>query len=90
MQKRPLFRGSVIGFTETRIRNAHFTSNPSIPGYNFEFVATPLLAGGVGMYIDSDLINTVIQKNSNEASQALWIEIHFPNKPICGVIYLLF
>ena len=41
------------------------------------------------MYIDSDLMYTVIKKNSNEAFQALWIEINFPNKAniICGIIY---
>lgn len=80
---------NVIGVTETRIRNANFTFNPSIPGYNFEFVPTPLSAGGVGMYIDTNFRYNVIEKNSNEAFQALWIEIHFSNKAniICGVIY---
>lgn len=85
------YRFSVIGVTETRIRNANFTFNPSIPGYNFEFVPTPLSEGGVGMYVDSDLSYTVIQKDSNEAFEALWIEIFFPKKfkanIICGVIY---
>ena len=41
------------------------------------------------MYIDCDLRYTIIEKSSNEAFQALWIEIHFTNKAniICGVIY---
>ena len=58
-------------------------------GYNFEYVPTPLSAGGVGMYIDCDLRYSIIEKRSNEAFQALWIEIHFKNKTniICGVIY---
>ena len=67
---------SVIGITETRIRNANFTFNPSIPGYNFEFVATPLSAGGVGMYIDSDLTYTVIQKSSIEKRFELFVSIY--------------
>ena len=44
---------NVIGITETRINSAICDFNPSIPGYNFEFVATPLAAGGVGMYTAS-------------------------------------
>lgn len=41
---------SVIGVTETRIRNANSMDfNPEIPGYTFEYVPTPLSAGGVGM-----------------------------------------
>ena len=41
------------------------------------------------MYIDCDLRYTIIEKSSNEAFQALWIEIHLTNKAniICGVIY---
>ena len=84
------FPFSNIGVTETKIRNADFADfNPSLAGYNFEFVPTPLSAGDVGMYIDSDLRYTIIEKSSNEAFQALWIEIHFTNKAniICGVIY---
>ena len=79
----------IIGVTETRIRNSNFTFNPEIPGYNFEYVPTPLSAGGVGMYIDTDLKYSVIEKTSNEAFQALWVEIFFPNKAnaLCGVIY---
>ena len=43
------FPFSVIGVTETRTTNANFTEfNPSLLGYNFEFVPTPLCAGGVG------------------------------------------
>ena len=39
-----------------RIRNANFIDfNPELPGYTFEYVPTPLSAGGVGMYVDSEL-----------------------------------
>ena len=63
--------------------------DPSIPNYNFEYVPTPLSAGGVGMYIDNGLKYTVIEKTSNQDFQALWVAIHFTNKRdiICGVIY---
>ena len=63
--------------------------NPEIIGYNFEYVPTPLSAGGVGMYIDSDFQYTIIEKTSNEAFQALWVEIHMKNAAniICGVLY---
>ena len=84
------FPFSIIGVTETKTTNADFADfNTSLAGYNFEFVPTPLSAGGVGMYIDCDLRYTIIKKSSNEAFQALWIEIHFTNKAniICGVIY---
>ena len=81
---------SVIGVSETRIRNANiFDFNPSLPNYNFEFVLTPLSAGGVGMYIDYTFNYKVLEKCSNESFQALWIEIILPKNAniICGVIY---
>ena len=41
------------------------------------------------MYIDVNLRYRVIEKTSNEAFQALWIEIEFTKKRniICGVVY---
>lgn len=84
------FNFSVIGITETKITDENFFEfNPEIPNYKFEFVPTPLASGGVGMYIDKNLKYTIIEKNSNKAFQALWIEIQFTKKPnlICGVIY---
>ena len=51
--------------------------NPSIPGYVFEYVPTPLASGGVGLYINDSLKYTVIEKVSDEAFQSLWIEIQF-------------
>ena len=58
-------------------------------GYEFEYVPTPLAAGGVGMYIKSDLNYAVIEKSSQDAFQALWIEVHLSNCPniICGIMY---
>ena len=63
--------------------------NPSIPGYVFEYVPTPLASGGVGLYINDSLKYTVIKKVSDEAFQSLWIEIQLPQKSniICGIIY---
>lgn len=83
-------RFNIIGVTETRMTNiGSLNFNPNIPGYKFEYVETPLSAGGVGMYIDETLNYRVIEKNSNEAFQALWIEIDYGNKAnaICGVLY---
>ena len=79
-----------MGITETRISNANSLDyNASIPGYKFEYSPTPLAAGGVGMCIDEDLNYTVIEKASENAFQALWIEIQFPKQAnvICGVVY---
>ena len=41
------------------------------------------------MYIDENLNYTVIEKASENAFQALWIEIQFPKQAnvICGVVY---
>ena len=62
------FHFNVIGVTETRITNSNFIDfNPNITGYNFEYVPTPLSAGGVGMYIDSDFKYEVLEKTFNEA-----------------------
>ena len=80
----------VIGVTETRIKQDAFIDfNPSMPNYNFEFVHTPLAAGGVGMYTDRSLKYKILEKSSNESYQALWIEIQSPKNAniICGVIY---
>ena len=52
------FEFDVIGITETRITN-HFLTSPNInlniDGYSFEYVPTPLAAGGVGRYINNSL-----------------------------------
>ena len=75
------FDFSIIGVSETKIisgKNLDF--NPNIPGYIFEYVPTPLASGGVGFYINESLKYTVIEKTSNEAFQALWIEIYSSQK----------
>ena len=81
---------ALIAITETRTNNANeINFNPNIDGYAFEFVPTPLSAGGVGMYINEELDYTVLEKTSEEAFQALWIEILVPSKKniICCVLY---
>ena len=80
----------VIGVTETRITTSSTMDYiPSLPNYVFEFVPTPLSAGGVGIYIDNSFKYTVIEKEFNEAFQALWIEINHIKSAnvICGVLY---
>ena len=76
------FHFNIIGITETRIGNelGDLDFNPMIPNYNFEYVPTPLSAGGVGIYIDQRFKYTVIEKTSNEAYQALWVEFAFAKK----------
>ena len=85
------FRFNILGITETRIKSAcdNLDFNPTISHYNFERVPTPFSAGGVGMYIDENLKYTIIEKCSNEAFQALWVELHIPKHPniIRGVVY---
>ena len=81
---------SVIGITETKIINSDLPDQlPSLPGYEFEFVPSPLSAGGVGMFISDQLNYKIIEKTSTNAFQALWIEFLFGKKSniICGVIY---
>ena len=84
------FHFDVIGISETKITNSNSDVNiPKEPGYNFEFVPTPLSAGGVGMFIDESLDYKVLEKTSNTAYQALWIQILFSGKKniVCGIIY---
>lgn len=62
---------------------------PTIPGYNFEFVPTPLASGGVALFIDDKHGYRILEKASNGTFQALWVEISFVKKKniICGVVY---
>ena len=63
---------SFIGVSETKINSLKGVDfDPSIPGYVFEHVPTPLASGGVGLYINDSLKYTVIEKTSEEAFQAL-------------------
>ena len=50
---------------------------------------TPLSAGGVGMFISSQLQYNVLERTSSSSYQAFWIEIVDANKKenICGVVY---
>ena len=78
------FHFNVLGITETRINNSleNLDFNPSIPHYNFEYVPTPLSAGGVGMYIDERIDCIVIERCCNEVFQALFVELRFPKMQI--------
>ena len=81
---------SLIGVSETKINSSKDVDfDPCMPGYVFEYVPTPIASGGVGLYINDSLKYTVIEKTSEEAFQALWIEIQFSRKSniICGIIY---
>ena len=63
------FNFSVIGLTETKIliTNDNFDQDiPEFKGYKFEHVPTPLVSGGVGMYIDETLNYMVLEKISSE------------------------
>lgn len=65
-----------------------YDAHPSIPGYCFECVPTPLASGGVGLFLDESLNYTVLEKISIEAFQALWVKMSFvKDKNMCGIIY---
>ena len=84
------FHFDIVGITETKIHTSSSADfETSMPGYKFEHTPTPLSFGGVGMFINESLDFTVIEKTSNEAFQALWIELNFTSKKnvICGIIY---
>ena len=50
------FHFDIIDITETKITNSsELNLEIQIPGYEFEYVPTPLGSGGVGMYIDNTL-----------------------------------
>lgn len=79
-----------VGVYETKITTSNDNrTRPSISSYVFEFVPTPLASWGVGLFIDELLDYKFIEKSSNEALQALWIEIFSSaNKNIIrGIIY---
>ena len=83
------FHFDVIGVTETRITNSNLEGFiPSISGYNFENVPTPLSAWGVGMFIDASLDYVILEKTSTMAYQAFRIEISFTGRKhiVCGII----
>ena len=58
-----VFNFNVIGITETKINDSNSESAEfSLPGYEFEFVPTPLAFGGVGMFIDEKMVNYPSEK----------------------------
>ena len=84
------FHFNIIGVSETKITNVNSQfCVAKIPGYAFEHVPTPLASGGVEMFIDESLNYHILEKTSNEAFQALWVEISFDKNKniICGIIY---
>ena len=84
------FHFDVIGISETKITNSNESeAHLSISGYTFEHVPTPLASGGIGLFVNQSLNYNVFEKTSNEAFQALWVEISFVDHKniICGIIY---
>ena len=83
------FYFNIIAGKENRIYNDNLYFNSNMPDYNFEFASTPLSAGGVGVYVDATLNYTVIERTSNKAFQALWVELQFAmqSNVICRVFY---
>ena len=80
----------IIGLTETKITNTNCNEKrPEMEGYEFEFVPTPLVSGGVAMFINDSLDYKILEKTSNVDFQALWIEIALAQQKniICGIIY---
>ena len=76
--------------TETRLcESESIDFIPQLPGYCFEFVKTPLSAGGVGFFINENCKYRVLERSTNSSYQALWIEILLPNhkKNFCGIVY---
>ena len=84
------FHFDVLGISETKITNSNVDiSTPLISGYNFEFVPTPLASGGVALFVDEKHNYRLLEKTSNTAFEALWIEIALVKEKnvICGIIY---
>ena len=77
------FQFDIIGFTETKITKTTCNVSCEIPGYTFEYVATPLASGGVALFINEDLNYTVLERVSYEVFQALWIEISHEKQKKC-------
>ena len=82
------FHFNIIEISETKITNVNSQfCVAKIPGYAFQHVPTPL--GVVGIFIDESLNYHILEKTSNEAIQALWVEIFFDKNKniICRIIY---
>ena len=48
-----------------------------------------MASGGIGLFVNQSLNYNVLEKTSNEAFQALWVEISFVDHKniVCGIIY---
>ena len=58
------FNFKIIGITETKTNDSNSESAEfSLPGYESEFVPTPLAFGGFGMFLDETLHYTILEKN---------------------------
>ena len=63
------FNFNIIGITKTKINDSNSESAEfSLPGYEFEFVPTPLAFSGVGMFIDALLVQFSL----------IWINVYLP------------
>ena len=71
------FQFDIIGLTETKITKTTCNVSFEIPGYTFQYIATPLTSRGVELFINEDLNYTVRERVSYEAFQALWIEVSY-------------
>ena len=83
---------SIIGLSETWISATHNQSmNIDLPGYSFVSQPTTQRAGGVGLYINNDLLFNVRYdlSSSSAESEILWVEIESQlNKNVlCGIVY---
>ncbi len=68
----------VIGLSEIKVsNNAPLTTNVNLPGYNFHYTASNSAAGGVGIYVKSNLKANVRNdlSFSNDDFETIWIEI---------------
>ena len=62
---------TIIGIKETKINDSNSESAEfSLPGYEFEFVPTPLAFGGVGMFIDETLHYTILEKTMHSGKKS--------------------
>lgn len=83
---------SVLGLTETKISiNKYPLRNIDIPGYQFLSQPTISAAGGVGFYINDNLLYNKRHEfcHSEREFESLFIEINLKNQQniVCGVIY---
>lgn len=82
----------IIGLTETWINSSRDQIlNINLPGYEFIQQPTEQRAGGVGLFINSDLVyHTRDDLSSTSPEQeSLWVEIenYFCKNIVCGIIY---